>query len=148
MLALPQNGEHGRRTQADHRAGGDGLRGPAGDPGRARRDRERPTGHGGHGGGVADVDRSRCRVSSIDYGRPGNAFLVAFAPAIETSLTIAFGFQRQACPVSELFRARPSRNRRRDPARGRERRALRSSRAAGSGRGGRDHKFAATGEPI
>jgi DNA-binding FadR family transcriptional regulator len=33
----------------------------------------------------------------------GNAFLVAFAPAIETSLRMAFGFQRQACPVSDHF---------------------------------------------
>ena len=33
----------------------------------------------------------------------GNAFLVAFAPVIETSLRMAFSFQRQACPVSEHF---------------------------------------------
>ena len=33
----------------------------------------------------------------------GNAFLVAFAPAIETSLRLAFSFQRKACPVPEHF---------------------------------------------
>jgi DNA-binding FadR family transcriptional regulator len=33
----------------------------------------------------------------------GNAFLVAFAPAIETSLRMAFSFQREACPLSEHF---------------------------------------------
>jgi DNA-binding FadR family transcriptional regulator len=33
----------------------------------------------------------------------GNAFLVAFAPAIEASLRIAFGLQRQACPTPEHF---------------------------------------------